>query len=198
MEQDNSSPKSGNIRIEVPAGTITTATYPPTVWQTYRYAPEWFGDAVRESGRGGHHARRREILFAVCAAESYIFEWVRDIVLKHDFQRLSAYFPSDAKRGVTAKFKEVPRALQGDGLVQAILDCGGSEFADFRRLVELRDGLVHARASRPSTGGLPEESRPVPSKNELDILPAGWATEVVRRLLGKLHQDTQTPRPDWL
>lgn len=74
MDEEAPIPASSNISCEPPAGTIASneLMFPPTLWQTYRYAPEWFADAVEESGREGHQARRREILFAVCAAESYL------------------------------------------------------------------------------------------------------------------------------
>ena len=66
----------------------------PTIWQTYSFAPEWFADALHEAGQtGNHHARRREIIFAVCFAESYLVEWVRDEVLNRDFNLLNQYFP---------------------------------------------------------------------------------------------------------
>jgi rubredoxin len=64
-----------------------------TVWLSYSFAPEWFADALHEARAGGdHHARRREILFSVCCAESYILEWVRDQVLNRQFDRLNKYF----------------------------------------------------------------------------------------------------------
>ena len=143
-------------------------------------------------------ARRREILFAVCAAESYIFEWVRDTALNRDFTALAAYFPTDAKRGVKEKFRELPKALFKDQRIRSPLDCGGAEFADFQQLVELRDGLVHASASRPETSGQRPQERPIPSKDDLDALAPGWAVSVVFILLNKLHRDTDTPRPNWL
>jgi hypothetical protein len=71
-----------------------------TAWKSYSFAPEWFADASREAGVEGspglerRGARRREVLFAVCAAESYVFEWVRDTVLNRDFEKLKKYFPA--------------------------------------------------------------------------------------------------------
>src|SRR5919112_3743691 len=74
-----------------------------TVWLTYSFAPEWFEDALNEAKRGAdHNARRREIVFAVCCAESYLFEWVRDeIIGKSNMERLmkylNKYFPPKRK-----------------------------------------------------------------------------------------------------
>lgn len=170
----------------------------PTLWSTYSFAPEWFRDALREAASLGHEARRREILFAVCAAESYIFEWVRDTVLNRDFGVLATYFPPDMRRGVTEKLRDIPKQLAKDGRLRASLDCGGHEWQDFRALVDFRDGLVHASASHPETTSLPRESRPITSKADLDSLPAGRAVAIVRTLLMKLHIDTNTSPPTWL
>jgi hypothetical protein len=189
---------SSDHRIDIPVGAIAITVPPVTVWETYSYAREWWSDAIQETDGSGQGSRRREVLFAVCAAESYIFEWVRDTVLNHDFVVLDRYFPVGHKRGVTEKFKEVPKQLAHDGLIRQPLDCGGPEFAAFRQLVEYRDGLVHASASRPDTSSLPAEAKPIPSRHDLDSLPAGWASGVIRRLLQKLHTDTGTPPPTWL
>jgi hypothetical protein len=191
---------SADLHIEIPLEgiTLTTHLHAPTVWRSFSFAPEWFADAKVEAGLSGHEHRRREILFAVCAAESYIFEWTRDTALNHDFSNLATYFPPDSKRGVREKFREIPKVLHKDGRIKSPLDCGGQEFAEFHRLVDLRDGLVHASASRPETTGQRPEERPVPSKDELDSLQAGWALAVVQTLFEKLHRDTDTSRPTWL
>lgn len=174
-------------------------TAPPvTVWQTSSYAREWLADAIAEADRLGQSARRREILFAVCAVETYVFEWTRDIVLERDFDKLIQYFPSKQKRGVKEKIKEVPKALQKDGRIHSALDCGGREFQDFCRLVDYRDGLVHARASRPDNVDLLPGDRPLPSGQDLTALPCGWASGVARALLQRLHSDTKTTMPCWL
>ena len=198
MTQDDGDLKPGDMGIELPTSALGIQIYAPTVWRTFSFAPEWFADAMLEAGRIGHESRRREILFAVCAAESYIFEWVRDTVLDRDFLALARYFPTGARRGVTEKFREIPKELHRDRRVKGSLDCGGPEFTSFQKLVAFRDGLVHASASRPETSGQPREDRPVPSKDELDTLPRGAALNVVRTLFEKLHQDTGTSRPAWL
>jgi len=175
-----------------------------TSWESYSFAPEWFADASRETKderRGDEYrgARRREILFAVCAAESYVFEWVRDTALNYDFKKLRTYFPADQTWGVKRKLMEIPKKLKEDGLVSGALDCGGQEWIEFRKVVAYRDGLVHAAASRPKTDGQPENEKPVPEASKLDALPPGWALEIVRVILRKLHTDTKTtPIPSWL
>jgi len=64
-------------------------------------AQSWFADALRETKTGGDaHARRREIVFAVCFAETYLFEWVRDEVVRGDVQKLNKYFKPGKHRGL--------------------------------------------------------------------------------------------------
>jgi len=169
-----------------------------TLWLTYSFAPEWYSDAESQAAISDHKARRREILFAVTAAESYLVEWVRDSVLNREVEKLKTYFPAGSKRGVSQKYKDVTKQLAADGRIVAPLGCGGTEWLDFKKLVSYRDGLVHASASRPETTGLPDSEMPVPSKSDLDAYPAGQALQIVRTLFQKLHADTNTPVPEWL
>ena len=64
------------------------------------WAKAWFADALDEAKKTQDpQARRREILFAVCFAESYLFEWVRDVVLAgKDPEDLNRYFPPVPRR----------------------------------------------------------------------------------------------------
>jgi hypothetical protein len=170
-----------------------------TLWLTYSVAPEWLQDALREARTGNdHHARRREIVFAVCFAESYLVEWVRDEVLNRNFQRLTRYFPSGQIQSVIEKWKEVPKQLKRDGLIPAVPDLGQPYWQDWVNLVEIRNGLVHARSSRPETSLQPAKEKPFPSKGDLDQLPAGWATKVVITLVKRLHEAIGTTTPAWL
>ncbi len=175
-----------------------------TVWLTYPFASEWFEDALHEAKTGtNHNARRREIVFAVLCAESYLFEWVRDRVLdRSDFVKLvkdlNKYFPPSGKEGVREKWKAVPKKLKNDGLIPAVPDLKQAYWSDFIELVEMRNGLVHARASRPETVQQPQKEKPLPSKGDLDQLPSGWATNVVVELIKNLHRSVGTPPPSWL
>src|SRR5688572_8466411 len=84
--------------IKVPSIQATAIVIPPTIWSTYSFAPEWFADARHEARTGtDHHARRREIVFAVCCAESYLVEWVRDEVLRSEFRRINEFFPPNPR-----------------------------------------------------------------------------------------------------
>jgi hypothetical protein len=175
-----------------------------TVWLTYSFAPEWFEDALHEANTGtDHNARRREIVFAVCFAESYLFEWVRDTVLDKGnseelVRNLNQYFPPGKWQPVIDKWKDVPKKLLNDGLIPATPNLGLPYWENFKSLVGMRNGLVHARSSRPETGQQPEREKPLPSKGDLDKLQAGWPTEVVVTLAKELHKAIGTPVPDWL
>jgi hypothetical protein len=160
----------GRTQTISPEGIASTVVFGiPTVWLTYRFAPEWFNDAIHEARTGrDHHSRRREIIFSVCCAESYILEWVIIEVLKQDMKRLDTYFPPRKKRGVTRKWEEIPRELLNDGLIAATPQLSGQDWANFLKLINYRDGLIHARASRPENRSLPAGALPRPSKGHLD------------------------------
>jgi hypothetical protein len=169
-----------------------------TVWRTYSFAPEWFRDAKEEASRPGPNARRREIVMAACAAESYLLEWVRDSVLQRDFRSVENYFPPSDRRGILDKWKEVPKKLNREGLIPKAPDLGSATWVEFRRLVEFRNGLIHASSSRPETDNLPTASIPYPSKSDLDGLEAGWATRAVFHLIVELNTAAATRTPAWL
>ena len=92
-----------------------------TVWRSYSFAPEWYADAAKEAREGNdHHARRREIVFAVSSAESYLFEWVRDDILQRDFSELDKYFPPGDRKPIREKWKGIPKKLKGNCLISSI------------------------------------------------------------------------------
>jgi hypothetical protein len=169
--------------------------FPVQLWVNYRHAPDWFADAVREASEPGHHARRREIVFAVCLADSYLAEWVIASVGPGGDR---SYLPSGDRRGVTQRWKDIPKDLVRDGVIPATLDLN-VDAVEWRRLVNYRDGLVHANASRPEQLGVDQpEWMPMPSKSELDNLEPGWALGVVVERIRRLHQAVGTDPPTWL
>jgi hypothetical protein len=137
-------------------------------------------------------------MFSVAAAESYLLEWARDEVLKGDFDNLKTYFPTDRHLPVREKWKTVTKALASVGLIPSVPSFAGKTWQDFCLLVEFRNGLIHARTSRPETAGLSEDELPVPSLEELRTRKPGWAVEVVTALIRELHVATGTKEPDWL
>ncbi len=130
------------FRIEVGGGVLAVSGGAPEVWVHSSFARHWFEDALREARTGtDYNARRREIVFAVCFIESYLFEWVRDEALKRDFKRLRDYLPATDKRGIRERWKEVIKQLGKDGLLPATPDFGLPYWEDFQTLVKFRDGL---------------------------------------------------------
>ena len=91
-----------------------------------------------------------------------------------------------------------PKDLHKDNRIKNMPSFGDSYWQDFRTLVDYRDGLVHARASRPNTDLPGHDEKPIPSKNTLDQLPAGWTVRVVIKLIRRLHEAAGTSTPAWL
>jgi hypothetical protein len=188
-----------NIPITPPPGVLRASGVAPDVWLSATFAPLWFSDGQREAALDGADARRREIVFAVCFAESYLLEWVRDEALRRQFRDLDKYFRPDARRGVIQKWKDVTTQLESDQVVPVRPDYGQSAaWRDFTKLVGYRDGLVHARASRPKTGDTSEAATPAPTIHVLENMERGWPTGVVIALVTELHAAVGTAPPAWL
>lgn len=184
---------------ELNGNVVKAETGSLTPWISYNFASDWYSDAKNEANNSGHHARRREILFSVACAESFLLEWVRDQILKHDHPSLDLYFPPGKYRPIECKWKEVPRQLKEHGRIPSVPNLGGgSAWSDFQDLIAFRNGLLHGRASRPETPGLSPPSRPVPSMEKLRSLSPGWACGVVRRLIEELNAAAGLSPPDWI
>jgi hypothetical protein len=187
--------------VSLTGASETTSAGHVTVWISANFAEYWFHDAVRETeGRDGIHSTRREIVFAACFLESYLFEWARGIC---GINLINAYFPPKSRfeqdhrfqRTLKDKWKFVPQELHGDRFIPEAPDLDLSELG---MLVVYRNGLLHARASRPFTDDLSKESRPVPAPGELKKIRHGWACSVAKKLVLKLHEDLQTEAPGYL
>jgi hypothetical protein len=180
------------------------------LWVTANLARSWYNDAMSEvngnlaAGGSTHRDRvRREILFAVCLAETYLFEWVRDSALNHDYEKLNHYFPpierKRPKMPVRERWREVPKQLASDGLLTKLPRWTAEQDIAWKRLVDYRNGLVHARASQPDTKGLGNGENPIPGLDELDqLVKRGWALSVVIDRIRGLHQAAGTELPSWL
>ena len=125
-------PEPATARVIVP---------PATVWQSDNYAEDWYRDAVAEARSGGdHHARRREVIFASCFAESFIFEWARD---KLQIEEINEYFPPKRRftkrwdlryrRDLKKKWEEVPKELQQAGKINVLPRLNLSRLAELLR-----------------------------------------------------------------
>ena len=169
--------------------------YQPTIWQSANFSEPWYRDAVKEAAGVDEHATRREIIFSICFLESYIFEWVRAFGI----EQVNTYFPPDLEnkrnRDLKEKWKNVPAQLFKDGVIASEPKLDLSELGT---LIRYRNGLVHARASRPSTAGLHRNEQPVPAIGELRQIGHGWALGVAERLVKKLHSDIGTSHPGYM
>ncbi len=192
--------KPDDINIQVHESVHVMEVIQPEIWLAYSFAPDWFIDASREAKAplGDVGARRREILFSVAFGESYIVEWVRDEVLKRDYQRFRTYFRAEDKLDAKTKWKEIPKRLCQDKLIPKPLKLGETYWEEWLKLVDYRDGLVHAVSSRPDSASLPETEKPSPPLDVLAKLPPGWAIETTVRLVKELHATVSTPLPSWL
>jgi hypothetical protein len=169
-----------------------------TPWITANFADRWYADALVEANNEGVDARRREIVFAVACAECYLFEWVRDVALGRDYKRINEYFRPGSTSPVMEKWKEVPKKLVADGLIKCAPDNGGRSWSEFEELVNYRNGLLHAAASRPTTPGQPEKEKPTPAQGVLGQLAQGWAVCTVKTLIVSLCAAADTKAPAWL
>lgn len=190
-------PGGASLKLTTAAGTLTLTGFVPTLWQTANYAGRWYDDAIGESKNGGADFRRREILFAVAAAESYLFEWVRDVVLKFDYRAIALYFPPESATPIRDKWKHIAQTLASDGLIDAAPNFGGTTWADFVRLVDFRNGLLHGSASRPYSTSI-SIGLPVPTMWDLDGMPPGRSVRIVFSLIDELNAAAGTSNPLWL
>lgn len=174
---------------------------PVTVWQSDNYAEDWYRDALAEARAGGdHNERRREIIFAVGFAESFIFEWTRR---KLEIDEINDYLPSKPRfkndpryrREVAKKWKMVLQDLHEAGKIKIVPKLNRSRL---RELFRYRHGLIHASASRPATEGQSAKNRPFPRKKDLKALKSGWAVSIVFDLISELCDQLGEPKPEYL
>jgi hypothetical protein len=166
------------------------------LWLAASFAPSWFRDARSEAqhAKGDIDARRREILFAVCFLESYLLEWTRYLLGPRDFKK---YFPPGRKGGIRDKWKFVIKGLAKDKKIPKP-GFGGADWTAFIQLVDYRDGLVHAKASLPTSKADPSATPPIPSPDDLRDMEPGWPVRVVADLVRSLHTAVGSETPHWL
>jgi hypothetical protein len=163
----------------------------PTVWLSDNFAEDWYRDALQEARTGtDYNAIRREILFAACFAETYIFEWTRR---KLQIEEINDYFPPTARfekdpryrRSLVEKWRDVPKELFEAGKIPTEPKLDISKLSE---LIKFRNGLVHAAGSRPATKVQSKKTKPFPAKRDLKKLSAGWAVRIVVDLVFDLHK----------
>jgi hypothetical protein len=177
------------MEIHTTCAFILADTFSASIWRNASFAADWYEDALEEARAGGTFKKnvRREIIFAVCAAESYLFEWVRDRVLSRDFAKVENFFPPGEKRPVQDRWKDVLKQLEQDRLITKSPSFDTQVWGDFTTLVRYRHDIVHANVSRPSHD----------EHDSFHVVP-GWATNVVFELISNLHEAVGTPPPKWL
>jgi hypothetical protein len=177
-----------------PTSTLK-ALLPLTVEQFHHWAPSWFTDALGEATSGKPpDPARREIVFATCFLESYIFEWVHDLrgAVLNDYFPPKKRFKDDPRyrRSLEDKWKCVPEELFDDKVLRIK-----------RLLVKYRNGLVHAAASRPVIAGQRQteaEKRTPPLGKMHDPKTKGWALTIAVDLVRDLHKQLGTKEPPHL
>jgi hypothetical protein len=167
------------------------------LWISENFSAAWFNDALKESKIiNDQNARRREIIFAVCFSETYLFEWTRNIV---GVRNILNYFPVTQKqdkkrhkRSLLRSWQEIPQELFNDTMIQSNPKIN---LRELNKLINYRNGFIHAHASRPITENLPEEEKPCPTKAEVEGLPSGWALKMVVDIIKDLHQELNSAAP---
>ena len=81
-----------------------------TLWEQRRYDKRWHDDAAKEANGDGPDARRREIIFAVCLAESHLFEWVA-VAVERDHPGAREFVEEHWMKSVSDKWRLVPKTL---------------------------------------------------------------------------------------
>jgi hypothetical protein len=197
--KDENVVRNGILKADVARATASAPA--AAFWTSDNFAQDWFADALHEARTGKeYNSRRREIIFAVCFAESYIFEWARSIL---QIKEINDYFPPERgsprnpryRRPTKDKWKEIPKELHKAG---KILAAPQLDLRELGELINYRDGLVHAAASRPATDSQPKETRPYPTKDMLRKLKPGCAVRIVVDLVRNLHQAIGTPVPEYI
>ncbi len=157
------------------------------------FAPDWLMDARAEAMKNGPSSRRREIVFAVCFVESYLYEWLRNNFLSRATGFLR-YLPK-RREGIAERWKSVLKELQREELIERIPDFQNADWQRFTELVTYRDGLVHALASVPEGD---TDTTPVPLPGALNAWKPGEAVSRAVQIVRDLHRTVGMSGPEWL
>jgi hypothetical protein len=172
----------------------------PTAWLSETLAGYWVCEARAAISDSSVSGRRKEILFSVAAAESYLIEWVRDEVFRGNVQASAVFFGArQRKQGICERWKDFLKELVASNQVPASPNFGTSNaWLAFGTIVATRNALVHGNYSRPrKTVKLNERPEPL-SPEELLNKPPGWAVAAVVRIVKELCDSTRTRAPAWL
>jgi len=168
---------------------------PPTIVVSQPLARDWYDDARREAGDSSIEARRREILFAVCLAECYLVDWVRDHVANADSATMQRYM--GAGDMVRRRWTETPERLAAAGLIRAVPSIDAELRERWDALLTFRNALAHGRTSWPwEVGRLSTIS--ALTLLDLERMGPGAALEVVLRLIRAFHTAGGVALPEWI
>jgi hypothetical protein len=183
-----------NYRIKAETGKYILEGKDVTFWLSDNFSKDWYEDSYHEATAGkDHHSTRREILFSTCFLESYIFEWARGLI---QIEELDVYFPSKPPyRSLKDKWKNIPEELYKGGKISNVPSL---DLSDLRQLITYRNGLVHAKSSRPVSDTQSDVTMGFPTKDHLRQVGPGWAIRIAHDLVDKLHTELGTPIPDYL
>lgn len=190
-----SSDTGNTLNVTLP---MITAEIIGSPWIYQSFAKAWFKDALNEARHGiDIDSHRREIIFAVAFAESYLVEWVRDDILKKDFVKFNVYFPVSKKISAEDKWKKIPKQLCKDKLLGKTPILEATFWDNWKKLINYRDGFIHAVTSCPEN--LEALRKKESSKiHEMSKIKSGWATNVVIELVKQFHKAANMPTPEWL
>ena len=184
---------TGTLNVKLPMITDEIIGSP---WIYQSFAKAWFKDALNEARHGiDMDSRRREIIFAVAFAESYLVEWVRDDILKKDFNKFNLYLPINKKLSAVDKWKEIPKQLCKDKLLQETPKLKATFWVNWAKLIDYRDEFIHAVTSCPENLELLQEMSKI---HEMSKIKSGWAINVAIELVKQFHKAANMPMPEWL
>lgn len=188
--------KSTPQRIGNAGGCDQSAFGSTATWLAQNFARHWYADACREAADKSPHARRREIVFTVACAEAYPAEWARDLVGPEIIN--DVYLPAVDGRGIKERWKAVVKKLHANHVISACQNFKPLPWNNFVNLVNLRDGLLHARANRPYVPGSDCASQTMSKVEELQKFAPGEARDRLKMLILDLTEATDTNPPSWL
>ena len=169
----------------------------PTIFVAENYAEDWYKDALAEvNDSANKNNKRREIVFAACFLETYLYEWVRN----HGTNFLEKYFVKDIGGKYFAgslkdKWKYIPPDLAKKLVVTKDLKL---DLSGLGTLINLRNGFIHAKASKLYNSSTKKKDQPCPTQEKLENIKSGWAVAVAEKLVISLNEKMNSNAPSYL
>ncbi|MBI1422104.1 MAG: hypothetical protein GC149_01475 [Gammaproteobacteria bacterium] len=169
--------------------------YSSTLITGHAFAQYWFEDAYQESKGNTWHHIRREIIFSTTFLEAYLFEWAQS-QLTNDMVELLRLFPQE--KNIPSLTNKWNKTITQIFKLRALGEPPCSDIEEFKQLIELRNNLLHARASRLSITNEVNISWPEPSAESLSKLQNGWALGVAIDMVCLLNSHAGTDIPNYI